>query len=127
MKNYAQVIKGFQDYQPHKDRNTYETRPITIWKLWKDILEELQMLPTVAAEPKKSPNGEPPQNHPHSLLKQIDYEMTATDTIILRSGLTAGEVSSILLALELQGHIQAVIGGYVRTVKTGKGQVITHV
>jgi DNA processing protein len=92
-----------------------------------DILEELQMLPTVAAEPKKSPNGEPPQNHPHSLLKQIDYEMTATDTIILRSGLTAGEVSSILLALELQGHIQAVIGGYVRTVKTGKGQVITHV
>ena len=36
------------------------------------------------------------------------------DVIILRSGLTAGEVSSILLILELDGYIQSVPGGYVR-------------
>lgn len=47
----------------------------------------------------------------------IDYEITAMDVILLRSGLTAGEVSSILLALELDGHIQSVTGGYIRTIQ----------
>lgn len=51
-----------------------------------------------------------------SLLEQIEYEITPIDMIILRSGLTAGEVSSILLSLELHGYIQSVPGGYVRTV-----------
>lgn len=46
---------------------------------------------------------------------QITHDITPIDVIILRSGLTAGEVSSILLTLELDGHIQSVSGGYVRT------------
>ena len=48
------------------------------------------------------------------LLKQIDYEITPFDVIHLRSRLTAGEVSSILLVLELQGVIASVPGGYQR-------------
>ncbi|MBX3709937.1 MAG: DNA-processing protein DprA [Gammaproteobacteria bacterium] len=50
------------------------------------------------------------------LLEQIGYEITSLDMIVLRSGLTAGEVSSILLILELNGYIQSVPGGYVRVI-----------
>lgn len=45
---------------------------------------------------------------------QIGYVTTPLDAIILRSGLTASEVSSILLSLALQGLIQTVAGGVVR-------------
>lgn len=45
---------------------------------------------------------------------QIDYVTTSIDVIILRSGLTASEVSSILLSLALQGWVQPVAGGVVR-------------
>ncbi|HXV99092.1 MAG TPA: DNA-processing protein DprA [Anaerolineae bacterium] len=44
----------------------------------------------------------------------IRGDVTSVDEIILRSGLTAGAVSSILLSLELRGHIHSVAGGYVR-------------
>jgi DNA processing protein len=47
---------------------------------------------------------------------QIDYVTTTIDAIILRSGLTASEVSSILLSLALQGRVQPVAGGVVRLV-----------
>lgn len=49
-----------------------------------------------------------------SVLEQIGYEMTPLDVVILGSGLTAGEVSSTLLTLELNGYIQSVPGGYIR-------------
>lgn len=49
-----------------------------------------------------------------NLLTHIGYESTALDTILVRSGLTAGEVSSMLLSLELQGLVETVAGGYVR-------------
>lgn len=45
---------------------------------------------------------------------QIDYVTTTIDAIILRSGLTASEVSSILLSLALQGRVQPVAGGVIR-------------
>lgn len=48
------------------------------------------------------------------LLAQIEHEITSIDVIISRSGLTATEVSSILLSLELRELIQSVPGGYVR-------------
>lgn len=54
------------------------------------------------------------------LLDQIEYEITPMDMILLRSGLTAGEVSSILLVLELNGYIQSVPGGYIRESKVDK-------
>lgn len=50
------------------------------------------------------------------LLKQIAYEVTPLDVIILRSGLTASQVSSMLLSLELLGCIKSVHGGYVRLI-----------
>jgi DNA processing protein len=48
------------------------------------------------------------------VLEQITYEITSMDVIVLRSGLTIGELSSILLILELNGYIQSVPGGFVR-------------
>lgn len=48
------------------------------------------------------------------VLAQIGFECTSVDTIIERSGLTAEEVSSMLLALELTDKILSVPGGYVR-------------
>ncbi len=49
-----------------------------------------------------------------ALFNCIDEEVTPLDAIILRSQLTAAEVSSILLLLELNGHIESVPGGYRR-------------
>lgn len=50
------------------------------------------------------------------VLAEIGYDITPTDVVISRSGLTAGEVSSILLSLELHGLIETVAGGYSRVV-----------
>lgn len=90
-----------------------------------DVLEELSayaIFPSVQKvkcdslkEDQAHPVREPLSKDHQNLLEKIDYAVTAVDSIILRSGLTAGEVSSMLLILELQGHIQAVSGGYVRT------------
>ena len=44
------------------------------------------------------------------LLNQCGYEPTSIDTLVVRSGLTANEVSSMLLALELKGHIASCSG-----------------
>jgi len=51
------------------------------------------------------------------ILEQIEYEITPMDVILLRSGLTAGKVSSILLILELNGYIQSVPGGFIREIR----------
>src|SRR3990167_1900955 len=50
------------------------------------------------------------------LLTQIDCAITALDGMRRRRGVTANELSSMLLRLELQGYIQAVSGGYVRVI-----------
>jgi DNA processing protein len=86
-----------------------------------DILEELgalietfiEILPTSHNEPSDSKLDEKQAY----LLAQIGYEITSTDTIIVRSGLTASEVSSILLSLELAGYVQTAPGGYTRTTR----------
>jgi len=49
-----------------------------------------------------------------AIYRWITHEITPLDVIILRSGLTAGKISSILLSLELHGHIHSVSGGYIR-------------
>lgn len=48
----------------------------------------------------------------------IEHEITSIDMILLRTGLTANEVSSMLLSLELQGWIDSVLGGYCRKAHT---------
>jgi len=89
-----------------------------------DILEELSALLEIFQQ--KSPHspvkaGEITassfdEKHRH-VLDQIGFERTAFDTIIVRSGLTASEVSSILLSLELSGNVETVPGGYMRSAR----------
>ena len=80
-----------------------------------DILEELGALRQAAIPPKKFKKLPDLDEKHHHLLTQIGYEITALDTILIRSGLTAAEVSSMLLGLELRGYVQTVSGGYVLT------------
>lgn len=78
-----------------------------------DILEELGTFKTVDI-PKKSQKNLNLQDLQKVVLEKIGYEITTLDVIIMQSGLTSGEVSSILLALELEGYITHEPGGYVR-------------
>lgn len=50
------------------------------------------------------------------LLAEVGYDCTPVDEVVVRSGLTAQKVSSMLLELELKGHVVAVPGGYARVV-----------
>lgn len=86
-----------------------------------DVLEELApqlralLAETEDAEPALSvaPRLDPEYRR---LLDCLDYAPTAVDTLVDRSGLTAGEVSSMLLLLELEGYVAPSAGGfYVRT------------
>lgn len=78
-----------------------------------DILEEFgdENVPVIKPVPKDYTGLKPKERR---LLEQIEYEITAMDAILLASGLTAGEVSSMLLTLELNGYIQSISGGYIR-------------
>lgn len=52
------------------------------------------------------------------LLDAMGFEPTTVDALTTRVGLTAAEVSSMLLPLELEGHVEALPGGrYCRLVK----------
>jgi DNA processing protein len=81
-----------------------------------DILEDLGSLRQAASI---SPPAKPAlelailDEKESLLLAKIGYEITALDTIIQRSGLTAAEVSSMLLSLELKGYVDCGLGGYV--------------
>ncbi len=84
-----------------------------------DILEELTMLSPnslkLIKENQKIPSKSIDLEQKAMLVfDQLAYETVPLDVIILRSGLTRGEVSSILLALELNGIIRAAPGGYIR-------------
>jgi DNA processing protein len=48
------------------------------------------------------------------IINCLGYETTSIDLLVERSGLTADQVSSILLLLELEGKIASVPGGYCR-------------
>lgn len=84
-----------------------------------DILTEIRVLArmTLPAAPEKEPVSlcAGPDARAQKVLDQVGYEVTAQDVIIARTGLTAAEVSSILLTLELSKNVAAVPGGYVRS------------
>lgn len=80
-----------------------------------DILEELGAIQAIFNASPIEKEWDVPENE-RQLLEKIEYEITPMDMILLRSGLTASEVSSILLSLELNGYVQSVPGGYVRVV-----------
>ena len=83
-----------------------------------DILEELApiLTPITDSPPKQAVTTDAPApaiDPEHAaLLQHIDYEPTAIDTIIGRSGLTADVVSSMLLIMELNNLVAAEAGGY---------------
>ena len=55
------------------------------------------------------------------VLEQVRSQVTVQDVIIAKTALTAAEVSSILLTLELQGYVEAVPGGYRRANTRSEG------
>lgn len=85
-----------------------------------DILEELAaQLQGIrhAAPASPAPSAVPddlPAEHVR-LLDAMGFDPVSVDSLVERSGLTAAEVSSILLITQLQGHISPLAGGlYVR-------------
>jgi len=83
-----------------------------------DVLEELAPLLSSVLNSTTVRSAETPENRPvmdkeqRDLLDAIDYEPTAIDIIIQRSGLTAESVSSMLLIMELNNFIASEPGGY---------------
>jgi DNA processing protein len=80
-----------------------------------DILEELDALVAWESTPVDSSGAKvPPADHSsefRNLLHHIGFEPTAVDTLVERSGLTAEQVSSMLVVLELHGQIVSAPGG----------------
>lgn len=79
-----------------------------------DILEDIGILSQLCTPPKPDPQKITLSVNNRLVYDQVGGGVTSVDEILLRSGLTAGEVSSILLILELDGYIQSVAGGYRR-------------
>ena len=80
-----------------------------------DVLEELGALAaweeTQAAAPAaQSPPAEDSTEFV-SLLGHIGFEPTSVDALVERSGLTADQVSSMLVVLELHGQVASAPGG----------------
>ncbi len=80
-----------------------------------DILEELAPLlgieaPAVAQET-ASADAAPEDPEYKLLLNSLDFAPTSVDALVERTGLTPDVVSSMLLMLELQGHVEASPGG----------------
>lgn len=79
-----------------------------------DILEEFGLNNPVEFSPPLAIMPPTLNSVEQKIYDHIGPSVASQDEIILRSGLTAGAVSSILLSLELRGYIRAVTGGYVR-------------
>lgn len=81
-----------------------------------DIIEELASLAGVAADASAAavtPPDSPAHNDPAyaELLRSMAFEPADLQTLVDRSGLTAGELSSMLLILELEGMVETLPGG----------------
>ena len=80
------------------------------------ILEELAPLISVAQAPVTTPESgtdKTPQlaEDYRKLLGSMGYDAISVDELVQRSGLTPEEVSSMLLMLELEGHLASSAGG----------------
>jgi DNA processing protein len=97
-----------------------------------DILEELNSLldPNAIScldNPSKDPHFVPRLDPQYvNLLDCLGYDPVSIDVIIDRSGLTAEEVSSMLLILELEGYVACASGGvYTRLATEGLNERIS--
>lgn len=80
-----------------------------------DVLEEVgAVAPTHRVGLEEPRAGQCPAPTAPHFLRYMGFDTTPVDLLINRSGLTAEEVSSILLVLELDGQVKSVPGGYVR-------------
>jgi DNA processing protein len=80
-----------------------------------DILEEIGPVTGLPAawEVGTRPREKPAERDPsyQKLLESLDYAPTPVDVLVERTGLTAAEVSSMLLILELKGLVKSASGG----------------
>jgi len=77
-----------------------------------DILEELGPLAVAATAPSEAPQAHDGLDGQYKkMLESLGFEPTSVDTLVDRTGLTAEAVSSMLLILELQGHVASAAGG----------------
>lgn len=83
-----------------------------------DIIDDIGSLLGFVAQPSETdPDPRPMQMEDDyiRLLECIGYDPVSFETLVVRSGLTIEQLSSMLLILELNDHIQNVAGGqYVR-------------
>jgi len=84
-----------------------------------DVLEELNPLVQCVLSERPQPPAsdfQPDTLNPaeHDLIDKLGFEPTSIDTLVARSGLTAGSVSSMLVTLELQGRVTSSGGLYSR-------------
>jgi DNA processing protein len=78
------------------------------------ILEELALAVKIVPQEKRQLTVESKKGE---FISHIEEVCTSIDSIVMKSGLTAKEVSSMLLELELRGAIVSVPGGYVRVAR----------
>ena len=95
-----------------------------------DIIEELGAIRQVKAAT-EAPTTQPlfarPLDHnEQKVFAHLGFDPSSIDTLVERTGLTAEEVSSILLVLELQNYVKTTPGGhYLRNgIKTGNQGLI---
>lgn len=82
-----------------------------------DIIEELgHFLPTRPTTPPEQQKGKRTatglDQRQQMVINNLGFEPTAMDRLIERTGLTADALSTILLTLELAGHVVATSGGH---------------
>jgi DNA processing protein len=78
-----------------------------------DIIFELGALAALFDTPAASPAPAVPLAPDlQALLEHMGFDPVDIDTLVERSGLTAEQVSSMLLLLELQGKLAALGGGH---------------
>jgi len=65
----------------------------------------------VAADPAGAPNEAGMDKDPKILLDALGFDPVDLDTLVVRTGFKAEAVSSMMLILELEGHVQAAPGG----------------
>ena len=88
------------------------------------VLEELAPLlpsPLAAAAPQRAAESDGTDADPQyrELLEAMGFDPVSVDILVERTGFPANEVSSMLLLLEMQGHVSSGAGGqFTRAGKT---------
>ena len=78
-----------------------------------DILEELHIYNPIAVQELSNPSPGL-ASEAQKLVKFLGFDLSTVDEICQRSGLTIENTGALLAELELQGVVQAVMGGYIK-------------